>query len=494
MEAVAVGRGRGPAVASGFLFASLAALTVSVFSGQHTLEVALVVALVAVAATAQGALVRWQNLVTAVVLVILFVPIRYQLPAGLPFDLEPYRVVVALVLLAWFSSLAIDPRVQLAKTPLDRPLLLVVGAVMASVVVNPSRVNATSAHAIKSLTFLASFVLLYFCVTSVIRSRAKVLLLLRTIVWGGFAVACASLVERRTGYNVFNNYADIIPFLHYEGALGDTVRGVRLRVYASSENPIALGAFFTILVPLAFYFAQVTKKRRWWLVQLALVLGAFATGSRTAIVMMVAISLIFLWLRPRQTIRLWPLVVPALAVVHLAVPGAMGGLRATFLPEGGLISEQTRVIQGNELLADGRVADIRPTLNELSANPLFGIGFGTRIVGFDNKFNNARILDDQWLATLLEIGIVGALAWLWMFVRAIRRLASAARRDTSAEGWLYVALAGSLGGFAIGMFTYDAFGFIQITFVFFFLLALVSVLLEALELEQEGMAATSLSA
>jgi polysaccharide biosynthesis protein PslJ len=465
---------------------SLAVVATSVFAQKRTLEVCVVAALVAVLAAARGALFRWHVLVTAVVLVILFVPIRYHLPGALPFDLEPYRLVVALVLLAWSTSLLIDPRVTWVRTPLDAPLLIVVAAVFISVVTNPGRVNETSAHAIKSLTFFASFILVYFCLTSIIDARSQIVTLLRTIAWGGFVVAIAALYERRTGFNIFNHYAEVFPFLDFEGALGDTTRGVRLRAYASSDNPIALGALFTILIPVAFYFAQTTRKRRWWMVQLTLVLGAFATGSRTAIVMMLAIALVFLWLRPRQTFRLWPLVLPALVVVHLAVPGAIGGLRTTFFPEGGLFAEQSRVIEGNELRSDGRIADIAPTLQELSVNPLFGIGYGTRIVGFDNEVNNARILDDQWLATLLEIGMLGAFAWLWVVARAIRRLGRAAKRDTSAEGWLYVCLAASVTAFAVGMLTYDAFGFIQTSFVFFVLLALVSRLLMPIENTMES--------
>jgi O-antigen ligase len=174
-------------------------------------------------------------------------------------------------------------------------------------------------------------------------------------------------------------------------------------------------------------------------------------------------------------------VIPALIVVHFALPGAIGSLRVTFFPEGGLVAEQSRVIEGNELLSDGRIADIGPTLQELSANPLLGIGFGTRIVGFDSEFHNARILDNQWLATLLEIGLVGALAWLWAFARAIRRLGRAAKSDASTDGWLYVGLAASLGAFGTGMLTFDAFGFIQISFVFFVLLALASALLKLTE-------------
>jgi polysaccharide biosynthesis protein PslJ len=481
MRVLAGGAERGPAVSSAVVVGSLAVLTLAVFAQERPLEVSFLVAVTAVAAVGYRTLLRWDALLMGLVLVILLIPIRYQLPGELPFDLEPYRLVVALVLVAWLTSLLIDPRVRLRKTPLDWPLALVICAVFASVVSNPARVNATSTHAIKSLTFFASFVLLYFFVTSVISSRSHVTMLIKTMVGGGLVLGLSALVERRTGYNIFNHLADVIPFLQFEGELV-SLRGVRLRVFASAQHPIALGALFVVLTPLAFYLAQVTGKRRWWIVQLVFVLGAFATASRTAVLMMLAVALVFLWLRPRQTVRLWPLIVPALVVTHLALPGALGTLRSTFLPEGGLVAEQSRVIQGNELLADGRVADIRPTLKELSANPLFGIGFGTRIVGFDNEFNNARILDNQWLATLLEIGLVGMLAWLWAVFRAIRRLARVAKRDTSPEGWLYVSLAASLGAFAVGMFTFDAFGFIQITFIFFVLLALVSRLLESVDL------------
>ena len=40
---------------------------------------------------------------------------------------------------------------------------------------------------------------------------------------------------------------------------------------------------------------------------------------------------------------------------------------------------------------------------------------------------NARILDDQWLATLLEVGAFGVLALLWLYARARPQLGRAAK-------------------------------------------------------------------
>ena len=94
---------------------------------------------------------------------------------------------------------------------------------------------------------------------------------------------------------------------------------------------------------------------------------------------------------------------------------------------------------------------------------------------------NACILDDQWLATLLETGIVGAVGWLWFFARFIRRLGGAAVRG-SAEGDLCVALVAAVAAYAVGMFTYDALSFVQVTFVVFLVMGIgASVLLRMRE-------------
>ena len=149
------------------------------------------------------------------------------------------------------------------------------------------------------------------------------------------------------------------------------------------------------------------------------------------------------------------------------LPGTIGTLRSSFFPEEGLIAQQS---DNAGTRGSGRIADLGPALDEYSQTPVFGQGFGTRLTGRDRQ--NAQILDNQWLKTLLETGLVGAFAWLWIYVRSVRRLARVAKEDPSEDGLLFVALAASITAFAVGMVLYDAFSFIEVTFLLFIVLAL----------------------
>jgi O-antigen ligase len=78
---------------------------------------------------------------------------------------------------------------------------------------------------------------------------------------------------------------------------------------------------------------------------------------------------------------------------------------------------------------------------------------------------------------LLELGIVGFVAWIWLFVRVVRRLLRAGRRSADGDDWLFIGLAAAIASYAVGLLTYDGFSFIQTTFVFWILLGLAAVAL-----------------
>ena len=110
----------------------------------------------------------------------------------------------------------------------------------------------------------------------------------------------------------------------------------------------------------------------------------------------------------------------------------------------------------------------------MARKPLLGIGYGVRVRGSTVK--TGRVLDDQWLGTLYDTGFVGLLGWAWLVVRYCRRVARSARGDTTPEGWLKAGLVASVLSFSVGMVTFDAFSFIQVTFVFYTLLALGAII------------------
>ena len=479
MRALLGGAERGPILAAGFVFGALALLTTTVLTGSAVAEIAPLIALGVILAIAYRTLLAWPALLAGLVLVILFIPIkRYTLPGHLPFELEAYRVYVAVIATMWLGALLVDPRVRFRASGLEAPIFLFVAAALGSIIFNGARITRLDVHSevTKQLTFFASFVLVFYLIVSVIRTREQVELIIRMLVGGGAIVAFLAIVESNTGFNAFDRLVSFIPALQAVAVPESTERGGNLRVMGSAQNPIALGAAFAMMLPLGAYLALKTKRWFWWAAVALLGMGAMATLSRTSILMLIVILAVLLWLRPRQVKRFWPVLLPAIVVIHVMLPGTIGTLRSSFFPEEGLIAQQS---ENAGQRGSGRIADLGPALDEYSQTPTFGQGFGTRLTGRDKQ--NAQILDNQWLKTLLETGLVGALAWLWIYVRSVRRLARVAKEDQSEDGLLFVALAASILSFAIGMVLYDAFSFIQVTFVLFIVLALGCVALSARE-------------
>ena len=453
--------------------------TVVTQSAPRSVTAVSILLVAATAATvARAAVVRWPHLVAALIVVILFIPMRrYSLPGNLPFQLEPYRLFVALLVLGWFASLLVDRREGFRRTGFEAPLVVVIGAVFGSIVVNPGRAGAVSSDVVKSLTFFVSFLLVLYLIASTIRRIADVEFLTKTLVGGGAVVAFFAIVEARTGYNVFNHLSRVIPFLTGGDIAGPAylrLGTAKVRVFASAEHPIALSAMLVMLAPLAVYLARRYRQRRWWLCALLFLAAVASTVSRTGILMFFVVALVFLWLRPRETRRFWPAIVPALIAIHFVLPGTLGAVKQSFMPAGGLIAEQKA---SADTSGSGRLADLGPALTLWQAEPVLGQGYGTQVVNVNASGIEANIFDNQWLGTLLAIGAVGLFGWLWFLVRVVRRCSAEAKRDESDRGWLLTAIAAAVAALGVGMFTFDAFAFIQVTFLLFILVGLASALL-----------------
>ena len=168
------------------------------------------------------------------------------------------------------------------------------------------------------------------------------------------------------------------------------------------------------------------------------------------------------------------------------MPGAAGALKDAFLPKGGIVAEQQGAANTR---GSGRLADLSPSLAQASNGVVLGQGEGTRVV--DGPNTNAAILDDQWLGLLLDTGVLGVAMFFWLIRRSLLRTAAIARVDRSPKGLLLTAATASVAAFGIGMLTYDAFSFIQVTFVFFILLALSACVLLAPDLATPELSETT---
>ena len=305
--------------------------------------------------------------------------------------------------------------------------MVIAGSVLASVVANPGRVGDVSSVVDKKLMFFFSFVLVLYLTVSVIRRLDNMTISIRVLVSGGAVVALFAIVEARTGFNVFDHLHRVVPGLSLSAETGGFVRmgTAKLRVFASAQHPIALSAALVMLTPLALYLARRYHQRRWLVCAIALVAGSTSTVSRTGVIMFLVVGIVFLWLRPRETMRLSPALLLAPVAIHFALPGTLGAIKQSFMHAGGLIAEQQS--QPGES-GSGRLADLGPGLEEWKRQPLVGQGFGTRVVDGSVGGATANILDNRWLGTLLETGALGFFGWLWFFARVLRRFGAEAKR------------------------------------------------------------------
>ena len=239
-----------------------------------------------------------------VLLIILFIPIRrYTVGGGLPIELEPYRIVIGLVLACWFCALSADPAVRWRRTGLELPI----GALLSGHAPLDGRQRRPRQRrrdvVVKNFTFFLSYLLLVYFIASVVRSRKDLDQMLKLLVGGGAVVALLSLVEWKTTTNFFGCYSRVLPFLHYVDEGVAVERGTGIRARGSAQHPIALSAALVMLVPLAIYLYQWHRKLIWLGAAGLLTLGALSTGSRTGTTMLIAVGVAFLCIRPRETVR-----------------------------------------------------------------------------------------------------------------------------------------------------------------------------------------------
>ncbi|MBE2320234.1 O-antigen ligase family protein [Solirubrobacter sp. CPCC 204708] len=413
----------------------------------------------------------WDRVLMVLVLVILFIPLRrYKFPGDAGISLEPYRLLVALIVAGWLGALLVDSRVRVRKSGIDGTLACILLVVVGSVLTNPERAGPLQSEVLKAVTFLASFMVVFYVVVSVVRTQSAIDLLAKTLVMGGAIIGLLAIVESRTGFSPFAYVDKVIPILvgdpSFESGLG---RGSATRTVGPAEHPIALSAVLVMLIPLGVYVTRVSSSK-WYFAVAAITLGVLSTVSRTGIMMLLTLLIVFFWLRTAEMKRMWPLLLPVILVTQIAMPGTLGSLKESFFPEGGLVGQQSAL--AGDCASSGRVADIGPTLAEVAKKPFLGYGYGTRVIS--GPSSNACILDNQWLGTTYEVGYFGLVAWLLLFTRVARRFGRGSKYDDSPAGWLQVAVTASVTAYAVGSVTFDALGFSQVTFVLFLILGLAA--------------------
>lgn len=283
-----------------------------------------------------------------------------------------------------------------------------------------------------------------------LRAPADVLRVVRILVWGGAFSGIVALLQFWIGFDLRPTLRMALPGFTFTGEYtGFQGRGALMRVSGTSNHPIELGVIAGVLLPVAIWLAFYdTDRPRWKRLTPVLLIGLCIpmSVSRSAI-LAAGISMIVLTICLPAKQRVWILGVAPFGIVGIF--GSTPGYLRTILDS--FTAGKTDSSITNRLDNYPRV------LAFVEGAPWLGRGGGTYLAP-----DATRILDNQYLKSVIEIGLFGELALVLFFLVPALTAAGARARSTEPNmRSLCAALSGACLAAAIGSYTFDSFSFPQ---------------------------------
>jgi O-antigen ligase len=278
-----------------------------------------------------------------------------------------------------------------------------------------------------------------------ISSMDRLRTLIRRIVLGATTVAALGMAQFFTGLNA-TKYIKV-PGLSALTSANDLLsRGSFNRPSATASHPLELATVLVMALPLAIHqarFAPPGKRLRGWAQVAVIGLTAPMTVSRSAILGLIVVGLVLLPTWPKRDRRMaYVTILVASVMMWLSVHGLVGTMKELFLSVGSDSSSSSR---SNAFTAAGIY---------VSHNPWLGRGLGTFLP------QTYFYIDDQYLTSLIETGILGLLALAGVFITAWYSARSGRRASVDLRSRdLGQCFAAAIAAAAVSFFTYDALSF-----------------------------------
>ena len=276
-----------------------------------------------------------------------------------------------------------------------------------------------------------------------IHSEERFMVLVRRLTLFAGLYAGLGLVQFFTGMTIVDTWE--IPGLSVSGDAGLGARAGFVRAAATATHPLEYAVVLSMMLPFCLTAAIYDRSRstflRWFPVA-TITLSAVLSVSRSALVALAAVLLILIPSWPPAVRRTAGLVMVLGAVaVYVAVPGMAGTVLGMF--------------SGADSSVTSRTNSYDDAISFLLVSPWFGRGFGTFLPAY-------RILDNQYLGSSIEIGLVGLISLFAIIVSAMA-VASSARRHVKEQPMraMSLTLVASMVAGAMSFAFFDAFSFPQ---------------------------------
>lgn len=307
-------------------------------------------------------------------------------------------------------------------------------------------------------------------------TREQLERLLRWVVVAAVLLAGFGILQFTTGVDP----SQILKFpgLRLAGELKPIQEGGAVRrVAGTALHPIEFGVVLTMALPIALHFAFLAPahlRRRRWVSVVLIAVAIPMSVSRSAIVGLVVVLLVLLpgWSWKRR-VNVGTAIVLLCGVMQGAMPGLLGTIKSQILNA------------GQDPSVQGRTDDYGPLFDLWRRTPWLGRGLGT----FDP--GTYRFLDNQYLGTLIDSGVIGLGALILLFFVMMGTARGARRRTADPEAQsLARALLAAVAAAAATFSTFDAMSFPMNTGVLFVIFGCIGAAWRFAVLEQQTVAAS----
>ncbi|HVX45326.1 MAG TPA: O-antigen ligase family protein [Mycobacteriales bacterium] len=277
-----------------------------------------------------------------------------------------------------------------------------------------------------------------------ISTRRRLDLVLHTLTAMGAFMAFLGALQYFFAVDIASYFT--IPGLHPNGDFGGIAfRSVR-RVQSTAMHPIEFGVVLSAILPIAISRAMYSPPgKRWlpWTYAMIIALAIPMSVSRSAILAFgVAAVILFLGWNGRQQIAGFVVFCFFGIAMKVLVHGLLGTVRSLFIN------------LGNDPSIQGRTRDYAVVSQLFHERPLLGRGFFTFIPVLYRTFDNAYLL------ALVELGAIGLVALILVFLIGILTARGARRAAPDARGRdLGQALAAAIAAIAVSAATFDMLSF-----------------------------------
>lgn len=401
--------------------------------------------------------------ITAYLAVLFLLPARLVVPAlgaaGRP------AVILGCLLLAAYVVGVLTPGTLRARATRTRVLLVGYGLIFLLIYgLGTARglAGVEQRATDRSLIVMASLLGVALLVADGLRSWAEIRMLLRRLVVLGSVLALIGAVQFFLGVNLVERIR--VPGLSLNReVLGIGERGGPgfARVAGTANHYIEYGVVLAMLVPIAihiFLFWPPGRSRVLPGVGVGLLAACVPLSVSRAGTLALVVGLVLLGLswRPQLQRRAAVVTVVGVLVFQAVIPGLLGTIRSAF------------VNYENDPSIQNRRSDYGTVMQYVSERPWFGRGPGTFIP------DRYLVLDNQALMSVLEGGLVGALALLLLLVLSMCSARNLRHRASFEEGRhlgqvLFVVIVQAL----VASLTFDSLSFATFAGLLFVALGLV---------------------